>query len=85
MMFVSFNNTTTGVTSGAGNDSPSGAIDFTIGFRGFRFIQSSVFCVVFFTSLFVLFVLFLLAIMSVFLPFTASDLQTILEDYILIS
>jgi hypothetical protein len=36
-MFLSFNIKTTGVTSGAGNDNPSGALEFTIGFSGVPF------------------------------------------------
>jgi hypothetical protein len=86
-MFLSFNIKTTGVTSGTGNDNPSGALEFTIGFSGVPFYSVfSFLCSVFFISLFVLFVLFLLAVMfSFFLSFTASDLQTFLKDYILVS
>ena len=71
MMFVSFKNNTTSVTSGGGIASPSGAPVFTLGFYwGSCCSQSLVFCVVFCRSLFVL---FLLAIVLSVLRFTASD------------
>ena len=38
---------TTGVNSGAGTANPSGALEFTLGFIGVRFVHSLVSCVVF--------------------------------------
>ena len=85
-MFLSFNIKTTGVTSGAGNDNPSEHLSSPSVLVGFRFIQSSVFCVVFFYI-----------IVCSFRPLSfghyvfilssnyASDLQTFLKDYILMS
>ena len=51
MMFVSFNNNTTVVTSGAETANPSGAPEFTPGFSGVRLARCLGFCVVFCRSL----------------------------------
>ena len=59
MMFVSFNSSTKGVTSGAGTANPSEAHEFTTVFSGFCGVtRPLVFCVVFCTYFFVLFFFF---------------------------
>ena len=73
MMFVSFNSSTTGFTSGAGTTNPSGAHEFTTVFSGFCVSRPLVFCVVFCLSLFVLLSFFLLVIVLSVLWFTSSD------------
>ena len=58
---------TTGATSGAGTAHPSVAPEFTLGFSGVGVTRSSVFCVAFYRSLFVLFLL--TTVLSVLLRF----------------
>ena len=55
MMFVSFNSNTTGATGGAGTANPWEAHEFTPAFSEVRVSRSSVFCIMFCKSLFVLF------------------------------
>ena len=55
MMFVSFENKTTGVTCGAGTANPSGASEFNPGFCGVRVDRFLAFCVMCCRSLLVLF------------------------------
>jgi hypothetical protein len=71
MMFVSLNSNTTGVTSGTGTVSLSGAHEVIHGFSGVRVVRSLVFYVAVFTSLFVLLSFFFWVLCS--LPFTDSD------------
>ena len=47
MMLVSFNNTTTGITSGAGNANLPGHLSSPPGYSKVLVAQSLVFCVVF--------------------------------------
>ena len=84
MNFVSLNNNTTDVSSGAETDNPSKApalIPVISGIRVFQFLD---FCVVFCRSLFVLFVwpLYFLPFFDLrFLIIPLSDLQTLLNDH----
>ena len=55
MMFVSFNSSTTGATCGAETANPCEAHEFSPVFSGVRVSRSSVFCIMFCRSLFVLF------------------------------
>ena len=55
MMFVSCKSSTMGATCGAETANPCGAHDFTPAFSGVRVSRSSVFCIKFCRSLFVLF------------------------------
>ena len=57
MMFVSCKSSTMGATCGAETANPCGAHDFTPAFSGVRVSRSSVFCIMFCRSLFVLFLL----------------------------
>ena len=57
MMFVSCKSSTMGATCGAETANPCGAHDFTPAFSGVRVSRSSVFCIIFCRSLFVLFLL----------------------------
>ena len=54
MMLVSFSSNTTGATCGTGNDKPTEAPEFTLGFSGVRFVRSVALSVMFCRSLFVL-------------------------------
>ena len=55
MMFVPFNSSTTGATCGAETANPCEAHEFSPAFSGVRVSRSSVFCLMFCRSLFVLF------------------------------
>ena len=55
MMFVSFSSSTTGATCGAETANPCEAYEFSPAFSGVRVSRSSVFCIMFCRSLFVLF------------------------------
>ena len=57
MMLVSCTSSTMGATCGAETANPCGAHDFTPAFSGVRVSRSSVFCIMFCRSLFVLFLL----------------------------
>ena len=59
MMFVSCSSSTVGATCGADTPNPCEAHEFTPAFSGVRVSRSSVFCIMFCGSLFVLFLLFI--------------------------
>ena len=84
MMFVSLNNNTTDVTSGAETDNPSKATELIPVIRGVHVFQFLDFCVAFCRSLFVLFVwpLYCLPFFDLrILIIPLSDLQTLLNDH----